>query len=222
MMIQKKKNVLAFMAVFSCMSMQATPMLSDVTNFVTGHKDKALMATVFGLLARPAYNLVQQWIEQSDCNPYTLLSLLGYKCSVKPETNEFAEQFRAQVSVGSADVTVKTPTHIAQKVEKALKELMNLPEHVMAPKKSAQEFFSMLNNFYPKLMVAIEDQTSPVVRDKEAGVDSTVKRLFAKFSCGQFEARTGMDVSEAMMIPASIIGSCVLYQLSQYLNKLKA
>ncbi len=206
------------------MSMQSVSVVDQVKSHVADHKDHAIAATVFALLARPAYNFVKQWMDNPDQMPYSLQSLLGYKCGIKPETDEFDEQFRGQLSVGSADFTLKTPTNLKAKAHKMVKDACNItkclcglkPKPKPKQKKSLEDFQAFVNDFYPKLMVALEDQTSPVVRDKEAGVESKSKRLCAKFSCGQFELRSGVDLSEAVMVPVSMIASYVLYQMSQY------
>lgn len=216
-MTKNKKNLVLCIALFSYTSVQSS-FFSSIKDHMQSHQQQALTATVVGLLARPAYNLVAQWCQKVDKNPYSLLSLLGYKCGVKPATEQFDEQFRGQFSLGSADVTVKSPTNLKEVLENIQKALCDLPAKCKTPKRSAEQFFDFLTNFYPKLIVAIEDQTSPTVRDKEAGVPSTVKRLFAKFSCGKFEFRSGVDLSEAVMIPASMIASYLLYQASQTQN----
>ena len=218
-MVSKKVSLAALMFMMTCTSMQPAPVVSGVKNYIQKNKKEAMMVALAALLARPAYDLASQLMKKSDKTPYSLLSLFGYKCGVKPKNKKYKEeQFRGQLSLGSADVTVKTPVNL-KSIEKMLKELN--PSSV-AHKRSVDDFLSFLNDFYPKLLIAIEDQTSPVVRDKEAEVDATVKRLFAKFSCGKFEFRTGVDLSEAIIIPGSMVGAYVLHMLNEYYKSKKA
>lgn len=222
-MIHSKKTMFAFLALLTCQSMQPVkvPVVSNVVStvqkYVSDYPTEAKLVALAALLARPAYDLFDQWMKQSDQNPYSLLSLLGFKVGIKPKNKQHKDaQFRAQLSVGSADATLKTPD-----VEGMKKLLKAMNPKTAVQKRNVADFLNFLEA-YPSLLINVEEQTSPVVRNKEAGVAATVKRLCAKFKWGKFEFRAGMDLNEAVYVPGAMVAAYAMHMLNQYLQSQKA
>lgn len=153
------------------------------------------------LAARPVYNMVQEYRKKHSNTVYTLGSLLGTKLQLKQARGDKARRVSAQVSVGSADVKVVMPTI---KQEKKRSVLLNL---------LSQDW----KNIYPKLVIAVEDKVTPLVRSFVTDGSEQAKRLYAEFSCGTFRVRTGVDISEALLAPF-LFG--VVFMLQHYKDSL--
>lgn len=189
-------------------SVQAVPTLSEVQDHVKKHPKEVMAAVVVALLARPAYDLLMQWYKKEEKKVYGLQSLVGCHVGVKPESKTKAKRVSAQASLGGADIKVVAPTSLPKQAVKA-------GCSVKGASRSTQDFLGIMNDFCPRLVVALEDRKSPVITDQEVAATEKVKRLIAEFSCGTFRVRGGFDLAETVLVPLSVAASYLLYQLSQ-------
>lgn len=208
-----KKSLLA--VIFVCGSVlqaaPAVPTVVEVQEHAKLHPQHVMAAVAAALLARPVYDLMMQWYNGDENKAYGLASLLGLHLGIKPETDKKSKRLSVGVSVGGADLKVVAPVGMPKTVAKKVKSMLS----AKGVKRNAQEFLGILNDFCPRLVLALEARKSPVISDGEVAAKEKAKRLIAEFSCGTFRVRGGFDLAEAVLVPASTVISYMLYQLSQ-------
>ena len=200
-------------------SVQAAPTMSELQDHVSKHQKEVAAFVVASLLARPVYDLLTQWYNNDEKKAYGLQSFVGCHLGVKPESDAKAKRASAQVSLGGADLKIVMPTSLPKQVQKVLSpseaiKVLKACCSVKGVKRSMNDFLGIMNDFCPRLVVALEARKSPVIADQEIAATEKVKRLIAEFSCGTFRVRGGFDLAEAVLVPLSVAASYLLYQVS--------
>ena len=198
-----KKFILFFLCCLS-FDLQAAS-IDNSSNFIKENQNKIMVATILTLLARPAYKLAMQELYGDGSKAFGLGSLIGSRLGIKPKTRTKEERMRAQVSVGSLDFKVKTPTHLMKKKKRKKNDSYRAA--------AVDSVMNVLESFSPYFHVGLENKTTPIVRDKTAGINAKTKRLFAELACGTFCMRTGMDLEDVILTPIAMMAT---YMMSWY------
>ena len=185
---------------------QAAAFAQHATAHITQNPKQVLAVVACVLLARPVYQLCKELLADVQASGYGFGSLFGCKLGQKAATDVKDLRQRLQLSLGSLDVKLVLPAWFSA----AKKDVATNPVQM--------DFLSALvAQFSPYLHVGIEDQTTPLVRDKEVSesVVTKVKRLFFEISCGTFKFRSGIDLQEAVLVPCALVAMALPSYLAQ-------
>lgn len=184
----------------------ATAFAQHISTQVTQNPKQMLAVVACVLLARPVYQLCKELLVHAQASGYSFGSLFGCKLGQKAATDIKDLRNRLQLSLGSLDVKLVLPAWFSS----AKKDV--------ATSGAQLDFISaLIAQFSPYLHVGIEDQTTPLVRDKEVSenVVTKVKRLFFEISCGTFKFRSGIDLQEAVLVPCALVALALPSYLAQ-------